>query len=82
MPLVKSTGTLIRSKRTEAGLSMSEVAKRADMLLTKLWKIEHDEYYLRAVDVPKIAHALGCDPRDLLPVDLPTPVATAEEGTP
>ena len=84
MPIVKSTGALIRSKRTEAGLSMSEVARRADMLLTKLWKIEHGEYYLRAEDVPKIARAIGCDPRDILPADPDplTPVTTAEEGKP
>ena len=84
MLMVKSAGALIRHKRTEAGLSMSEVARRADMLLTRLWKIEHGEYYLRAEDVTKIARAIGCDPRDLLPADHAAlaPMATAEEGTP
>lgn len=57
----------VAEKRKEAGLSMTEVARRAHMLVTKLWKIEHGELRLKADDVPVLAKAIGCDPRDLLP---------------
>ena len=59
--------SLVTAKREEAGLSMSEVARRANMLLTKLWKIEHEQYRLLAADVPALARAIGCQPSDLLP---------------
>jgi transcriptional regulator with XRE-family HTH domain len=38
--------SLVKEKREEAGLTMSEVARRAEMRLTKLWKIEHGELRL------------------------------------
>jgi len=67
-------------KRKEAGLSLSEVARRANMLVTKLWKIEHGERRLMAADVLPLAQAIGCDPRDLLPA-LEEGPSTAEETT-
>lgn len=59
--------TLVTLKRKEAGLTMSEVARRANMLLTKLWKIEHGERRLTAEDIPVLARAIGCAPSDLIP---------------
>ena len=73
-------GNVIRSKREAAGLTMAEVARRAKMHHTKLWKIEHGERRLMAADVLPLAQAIGCDPRDLLPA-LEEGPSTAEETT-
>ena len=59
--------SLVSVKRKEAGLTMTEVARRANMLLTKLWKIEHGERYLRVNDVAVLARAIGCQPSELIP---------------
>lgn len=71
--------SLVREKREAAGLSMSEVARRANMGLTKLWKIEHGELRLKVDDVPRLARAIGCAPSELIPdmepLATPTPAA-------
>lgn len=59
--------SLIRQKRLEAQLTMTEVAKRASMPLTTFWKIEHGEREARMSEIPRLAHALGCQPGDLIP---------------
>lgn len=59
--------SLVKAKREEAGLTMSEVARRANMRLTKLWKIEHGERRLFADEVARLARAIGCDKADLIP---------------
>jgi len=57
----------VKAKREAAGLSMSEVARRAKMLGTKLWKIEHGERRLTLEDAARLAEVLGCDVKDFLP---------------
>lgn len=67
--------SVIRQKRLEAQLTMTEVAKRACMPLTTFWKIEHGEREARMSEIPRLARALGCNPGDLFPVaeeEMPT----------
>jgi len=59
--------SLVKAKREAAGLTMSEVARRANMRLTKLWKIEHGALRLKVDDVPRLARAIGCHPSELIP---------------
>lgn len=59
--------SLVREKREAAGLSISEVARRAKMLGTKVWKIEHGERRLTLEDAARLAEVLGCEVTDFLP---------------
>lgn len=63
--------SLVRTQREAAGLSLSEVARRAGMLVSKVWKIEHEELALKARDIAALARAIGCDPRELIPPETP-----------
>jgi len=65
--------SLVKQCREAAGLSMAEVARRANMVHTRLWKIEHGELRLHFEDVPRLANAIGCEVLDLIPLgDLQT----------
>ena len=57
----------LKAKREAAGLSMSALARKTNMRLTTLWKIEHGERALKARDIAILAQALGCDKGDLVP---------------
>lgn len=59
--------SLVKTKREEAGLSIAEAARRAGMLTTKLWKIEHGERRLTVEDCARLAIAFGCQPQELIP---------------
>lgn len=60
--------SLVKGKREELGITLTELARRANIGLSKLSKIENDQLKLKVDDVSKLARALGCDPRDLIPV--------------
>ena len=57
----------LRTKRHEAQMTMTELAKRLEMRLPRLSKIETGKQRLLAREVPLFAAALGCDPLDLIP---------------
>jgi len=59
--------SLVRIQRKQAGLSMTEVARRSRMHLPTLCKIEHGQRKLKADEVARLAHAIGCRPSDLIP---------------
>jgi transcriptional regulator with XRE-family HTH domain len=59
--------SLVRRKREEAGLTQTEVAKRAHMTGSKLSKIESGALKLKVDDVLVLARALGCKPSELIP---------------
>jgi transcriptional regulator with XRE-family HTH domain len=63
----RSIPSLVTMHRKAARLSMSEVARRAGMIPTKLWKIEHGERKLYVAEVARLAQAIGCLPSDLIP---------------
>ncbi len=73
--------SLLKAKRQQAGLSVSELARRVNMGMTRLWKIENGELRLKVDDVARLARALGCQPSDLIPPldDEIEPLATPEE---
>lgn len=60
---------LLQREREARGLSLSEVARRAQMRTTKLWKLEHLELRLKVEDVPRLARAIGCEPLALIPTE-------------
>lgn len=60
--------SLIRQRRLDARLTMTEAAKRACMPLTTFWKIEHGEREIRVSEISRLARALGCQPSDLIPM--------------
>jgi hypothetical protein len=59
--------SLVKARREEAGLTLTEVARRADMLCSKVWKIEHDHRRLTLADAARLARAIGCTVGDFLP---------------
>ena len=74
--------SLITTKREEAGLSMTECARRAGMDLGKLSRLERGLMPLKLPDIALLARVLGCDTKDLVPslADLENP-ATPKEPT-
>lgn len=73
-----SSKLLVTQQREQRGLSMSEVARRAKMPLTTLWKIEHEERKFVVDEVARLARAIGCQPSDLIP-DIPDPIPDIPE---
>lgn len=73
--------SLLTKKREEAGLSMTELAARAKMDLSKLSRLEHGHLKLKADDIVTLARAIGCKPGALLP-DLDDDLAHAAEVAP
>lgn len=59
--------SLVTREREKAGLSMSEVARRARMHFSTLWKIEHGQRKLYVNEVALLAQAIGCQPSALIP---------------
>jgi len=56
----------VREKRKEAQMTMTELARRLEMRLPRLSKIETGKQRLLAQEVPAFAAALGCNPVDLI----------------
>jgi len=59
--------SLVRTKREELGISMTELAKRTGFSLVKLSRIENDRRKLKVDDVAILAYALKCKTGDLIP---------------
>ena len=57
---IATTGTRIRDKREEAGLSQEELSKKLGYSRQKLAKIETDERGVKISDLVKIAAVLHC----------------------
>jgi transcriptional regulator with XRE-family HTH domain len=69
---------LVKARREEAGLTLTEAARRADMLCSKVWKIENDQRRLTLVDAARLAAAIGCDLEDFLPGRVPAALGRQE----
>ena len=59
--------SLLREKREQAGLSLTELAARAHMIPSKLSRLENGILKLKVEDLLVLARALGCQARELIP---------------
>lgn len=66
----------LRAKRLEAGLTLTELAKRAHMTHDKLSRLERGIYKLTVDDVLRLASELGCEASEIMP-PVPRKVPTA-----
>lgn len=60
--------SLLQQKREEAGITMTELAARVNMDLSKLSRLEHGHLQLKSTDLVALAIALGCKVEELLPM--------------
>jgi transcriptional regulator with XRE-family HTH domain len=58
----------LRQKREDAGITMTELAARVNMDLSKLSRLENGHLQLKSTDLVALAIALGCKVEDLLPI--------------
>jgi len=58
--------SLVKEKRVQAGLSLTELSRRSKISVSKLSKIENDKLTLREIDIATLARALGCSPAALI----------------
>lgn len=56
----------MRRLRLEAGMSQDELAARADLHRTYISSVERGKRNVSLENIFAIAHALNCDPRELL----------------
>ena len=59
----------VKSYRLAAGLTQEALAKRIQLPLSTISKIENESRRLKADELPRFARALGCAPQDLIPVE-------------
>lgn len=57
----------LRAKREQAGLTLTELATRAHMELSKLSRIERGILKLKVEDLQILARVLGCDTGEIMP---------------
>lgn len=60
----------LRELRLAAGLTLDAVAQRVNMTLQNVGKLERGTLQLKVADLPKFAHALACEPEEILPESL------------
>ena len=65
--LQKSFGSFVRARRTQLGLSQEELAQKADMHFTYVSSTERGERNISLVNIAKVANALECSMKDLMP---------------
>lgn len=74
--------------RRQAGLTQDQLAQRADTVRSQIVKLERGERRLTVDWMLRLAKALNCDPKDLLPPEVsapqpaPSPWATGPGGAP
>lgn len=65
--LYKEFGRLLRQRRTEAGLTQSQVASRVGLTRTSITNIERGTQHIALHQLFRLASAVGVGPTDLLP---------------
>ena len=60
-------GKIVRAMRTEKKLSQEELADLADLHFTSISSVERGERNISIENIAKLAKALGCQLRDLMP---------------
>lgn len=58
--------SLVKLRREQAGLTQSELAKRANMTASKVSKIENGHLQLKEEDILTFARVLGCKTSELI----------------
>jgi ribosome-binding protein aMBF1 (putative translation factor) len=66
-PLQEMFGNLVRSRRTQLKLTQEELAEKANMHFTYVSSTERGERNISLVNIEKLAHALDCSMKDLMP---------------
>jgi transcriptional regulator with XRE-family HTH domain len=66
-PLQEVFGNLVRSRRLQMKLTQEELAERADMHFTYVSSTERGERNISLSNIKRLADALGCSMRDLMP---------------
>jgi len=61
-------GKVVRSMRLEKKLSQEELAALADLHFTYVSSVERGERNISIENIAKLAMALGCQLRDLMPI--------------
>ena len=62
-----SFGKIVRARRLEKKLSQEELADLADLHFTYVSSVERGERNISIENIAKIAKALGCQLKDLMP---------------
>lgn len=60
-------GNLVRTRRTNLGLTQEELAEKADMHFTYVSSTERGERNISLANINKLAKALECSMKDLMP---------------
>ncbi len=57
----------LRSRRLQAGMTLTELARRADMVPERLSRLERGLQKLTVDDVLRLAFELGCELSEIMP---------------
>ena len=66
-PLQEAFGKLVREKRLALKLSQEKLAERCELHFTYISSVERGERNISLGNIEKIAHALNCHMKDLMP---------------
>lgn len=66
-PLQKLFGNLVRARRINLGLTQEELAEKANMHFTYVSSTERGERNISLANIEKLAIALECSMKDLMP---------------
>jgi transcriptional regulator with XRE-family HTH domain len=66
-PLQKAFGKLLKARRLGLGISQEALAERADLHFTYVSSTERGERNISLANIEKLAKALGCSMKDLMP---------------
>ena len=66
-PLQEAFGKLVREKRLVLKLSQEKLAELCELHFTYISSVERGERNISLSNIEKIAHALGCHMKDLMP---------------
>lgn len=66
-PLQESFGKIVREKRLALKLSQEKLAELSELHFTYISSVERGERNISLSNIAKIARALGCKMKDLMP---------------
>jgi transcriptional regulator with XRE-family HTH domain len=66
-PLQEAFGKIVRKKRLALGLSQEKLAELSELHFTYISSVERGERNISLCNVAKIARALACKMKDLMP---------------
>lgn len=66
-PLQKGLGNLVRARRISMGLTQEQLAEKAEMHFTYVSSTERGERNISLANIDKLAKALKCSMKDLMP---------------